>query len=153
VIFDDLDCLIRPYDQWSAYGQSKSADVLLAVGATRRWTVDGIHADALHPGAIATNLQKLTGGLQTPVDKRKPPARGAATSVLLTASPLLEGVGARYFEDRNASRVLHERPVMFGGDVAPRALDPGNAERRGKCPFDSSPNRRTGCRRPGHNSA
>ncbi len=31
----------------------------------------------------------------------KTPAQGAATSVLLAASPLLEGVGGRYFEDCN----------------------------------------------------
>jgi NAD(P)-dependent dehydrogenase (short-subunit alcohol dehydrogenase family) len=129
VILDDLDYLIRPYDPISAYGQSKSAGVLLAVEATRRWSDDGIYANALHPGAIATNLQKHTGGLRTPVDRRKTPAQGAATSVLLAASPLLEGIGARYFEDCNEARVLHEKPVMFGGGVAPWALDPGNAER------------------------
>jgi NAD(P)-dependent dehydrogenase (short-subunit alcohol dehydrogenase family) len=129
VIFDDLDYLIRPYDRWSAYGQSKTACILLAVEATRRWSDDGIYANALHPGAIATNLQKYTGGLQTPVDRRKTLAQGAATSVLLAASPLLEGIGARYFEDCNESPILHEKPVMFGGGVAPWALDPGNAER------------------------
>ena len=31
----------------------------------------------------------------------KTPGQGAATSVLLAASPLLEGVGGRYFEDCN----------------------------------------------------
>jgi NAD(P)-dependent dehydrogenase (short-subunit alcohol dehydrogenase family) len=128
VIFDDLDYRNRPYDPWSAYGQSKSADVLLAVEATRRWAGDGIYANALNPGAIATNLQKYTGGLQTPVDKRKTLAQGAATSVLLAASPLLEGIGGRYFEDCNEAPVVME-PVMFGGGVAPWALDPGNAER------------------------
>jgi len=129
VIFDDLDFLIRPYEPWSAYGQSKSANVLLAVEATRRWSGDGILANALHPGAIATNLQKHTGGLRTPVDRRKTVEQGAATSVLLAASPLLEGVGGRYFENCNEARVLREKPELFGGGVAPWALDPGNAER------------------------
>jgi NAD(P)-dependent dehydrogenase (short-subunit alcohol dehydrogenase family) len=129
VIFDDLDFLIRPYDPWLAYGQSKSANVLLAVEATRRWSDDGIQANALHPGAIATGLQKHTGGLKTPVDRRKTVAQGAATSVLLAASPLLEGIGGRYFEDCNEAPVLHEKPVLFGGGVAPWALDPTNATR------------------------
>jgi len=78
---------------------------------------------------IATNLQKHTGGLQTPRERRKNPAQGAATSVLLAASPLLDGVGGRYFEDCNEAPVLEERPAMFGGGVAPFALDPANAER------------------------
>jgi NAD(P)-dependent dehydrogenase (short-subunit alcohol dehydrogenase family) len=129
VVFDDLDYRDRPYDPWSAYGQSKTADILLAVEATRRWSGDGIYANALNPGAIATNLQKYTGGLKTPVDKRKTIAQGAATSVLLAASPLLAGIGGRYFEDCNEARVVHGEPVRFGGGVAPWALDPGHAER------------------------
>lgn len=43
---------------------------------------------------------------------------------------MLEGVGARYFDDCNEARILHEKPVLFGGGVvAPWALDAGNAER------------------------
>lgn len=129
VIFDDIDYLIRPYDRWSAYGQSKTACILLAVEATRRWADEGIYANALNPGAIATNLQKYTGGMQTPIEKRKTTEQGAATSVLLAASPLLEGIGARYFEDCNESPVLHEKPDLFGGGVAPWAIDSSNAER------------------------
>ena len=129
VIFDDLDFRFRPYDRWAAYAQSKTADVLLAVEADRRWSHEGILANALNPGAIATGLQKHTGGLQTPVDKRKTPAQGAATSVLLAASPLVEGVGGRYFEDCDEAPVLREKPVVFGGGVAPWALDTHNAER------------------------
>ncbi|MET7496578.1 SDR family NAD(P)-dependent oxidoreductase [Streptomyces sp900116325] len=129
VIFDDLAFRFRPYDRWAAYAQSKTADVLLAVEADRRWSHEGILANALNPGAIATGLQKHTGGLQTPVNKRKTPAQGAATSVLLAASPLVEGVGGRYFEDCDEAPVLREKPDVFGGGVAPWALDAHNAER------------------------
>src|SRR5215218_2344851 len=66
VVFDDLDYRFRPYDPWTAYGQSKTAAVLLAVGVTDRWKDDQVVANALNPGAIATGLQKYTGGLQTP---------------------------------------------------------------------------------------
>jgi NAD(P)-dependent dehydrogenase (short-subunit alcohol dehydrogenase family) len=128
VDFDDIDYHRRPYDPWSAYGQSKTADVLLAVEATHRWWGEGIFANALNPGAIATNLQRYTGGMQTPVEKRKDVAQGAATSVLLAASPLLEGVGGRYFEDCNEAEVVSE-PAFLGGGVNPWALDPGNATR------------------------
>ncbi len=71
VIFDDLFFRFMPYDPWAAYGQSKTANVLFAVEATRRWAADGITANSLMPGAIATNLQRHTGGAQTPPDKRK----------------------------------------------------------------------------------
>lgn len=129
VVFDDLDFRFRPYVPIQAYGESKTADVLLAVEATRRWSGDGILANAVHPGAIATNLQQHTGGLQTPPERRKTVAQGAATSVLLAASPLLAGVGGRYFEDCGEAEVLSERPPRFGGGVAPFALDPDNALR------------------------
>jgi len=110
-----------------AYAQSKTANVLFAVGATARWAGDGITANALMPGAIPTNLQRHTGGMKTPPERRKTPEQGAATSVLLATSPLLKGIGGRYFEDCN--EVL---PEDGGGDmsgVAAYALDPGNADR------------------------
>jgi NAD(P)-dependent dehydrogenase (short-subunit alcohol dehydrogenase family) len=128
VVFDDLHFEFRPYDPWVAYGQSKTADALLAVEANRRWSGEGIYADALNPGAIATNLQKHTGGLRTPKERQKTVEQGAATSVLLAASPLLDKVGGRYFEDCNEAAVLSRRPADLTG-VAWYAVDPGNAER------------------------
>ncbi|MBE1611017.1 SDR family NAD(P)-dependent oxidoreductase [Actinopolymorpha pittospori] len=128
-VLDDVDYRFRPYHPVGAYAESKTATALLAVGATRRWADDGILANAVNPGAIATNLQKHTGGLQTPPERRKTVAQGAATSVLLAASPLLAGVGGRYFEDCAEAEVVTERPAGFRGGVAPYALDPGNAER------------------------
>ena len=129
VMLDDLDWHNRPYDPILAYGESKTANVLLAVEATRRWSAEGIFANAVNPGAIATNLQKHTGGLRTPVERRKTVQQGAATSVLVAASPLLDGIGGRYYEDCAEAALLTGPPVMFGGGVAPFALDPAIAER------------------------
>jgi NAD(P)-dependent dehydrogenase (short-subunit alcohol dehydrogenase family) len=129
VVHDDLAFERRAYDPWLAYGQSKTANVLLAVGVTRHWAGEGIFANALNPGAIATGLQKHTGGLRTPVERRKTVAQGAATSVLLAASPLVEGIGGRYFEDCAESPVLVGEPELFGGGVAPWAVDADNADR------------------------
>ncbi|MGW7236343.1 SDR family NAD(P)-dependent oxidoreductase [Streptomyces sp. NPDC054804] len=130
VVFDDLDFRFRPYDPLAAYGQSKTAEVLMAVEADRRWAGAGIRANALHPGAIATNLQRHTGGLKTPEPYRKTVEQGAATSVFLAASPLAEGLGGRYFEDVNEAPRVSQRPAELGvPGVAPYALDPANAER------------------------
>jgi NAD(P)-dependent dehydrogenase (short-subunit alcohol dehydrogenase family) len=133
VVFDDINYAFRAYDPWSAYGQSKTANVLFSVELTRRWAVDGIVSNALMPGGIRTRLQRhmseeqlsaLAGssGLQL-----KTPEQGAATSVLLAASPLLEGVGGRYFEDCNEAEVISRREGSAG--VAPYALDGVNAMR------------------------
>jgi NAD(P)-dependent dehydrogenase (short-subunit alcohol dehydrogenase family) len=129
VIFDDLHFDFLPYDPFVAYGQSKTACALLAVEVTRRWARDGIFANAVNPGAIATGLQRHTGGLKTPPERRKTTEQGAATSALLAASPLLNGIGGRYFEDCNEAPVVRRRPVDFSGGVAPYALDPANADR------------------------
>jgi NAD(P)-dependent dehydrogenase (short-subunit alcohol dehydrogenase family) len=129
VVFDDLHFRFIPYTPFGAYGQSKTANALLSVGITRRWHDRGITSNAVNPGAIATGLQKHTGGLKTPVERRKTPEQGAATSVLIASSPLVSGVSGRYFEDCNEAPLVNQRPADFSGGVAPYALDPGNAER------------------------
>lgn len=128
VVFDDIHFAFRPYDPWLAYGQSKTASILFAVGATTRWFRDGITANALMPGAIATNLQRYTGGLKSPPERQKTPEQGAATSVLLATSPLLEGIGGRYFEDCNEAILVTNGNGYMNG-VAPYALNPDNADR------------------------
>ena len=136
-MFEDLQFDERPYDPWLAYGQSKTANVLLAVQATtRRWAGDGIYANAVHPGAIAdTNLSRymdpaVLEALRSSGQYRyKTIEQGAATSVLVATSPLLEGVGGRYFEDCNEAEVLDPVPADAAHGVAAYALDPGNARR------------------------
>jgi NAD(P)-dependent dehydrogenase (short-subunit alcohol dehydrogenase family) len=137
VIFDDLNFTSRPYDPWLAYGQSKTANVLFAVEATKRWASDGITANAVHPGAIAaTNLSRhmdpeTLAGLRTSgMFTYKSIEQGAATSVLAATSPLLESVGGRYFEDCNEAVVLDPgAPATSGSGVAAYALDPEAAAR------------------------
>ncbi len=131
VVFDDIHFVFRRYDPWLAYGQSKTANVLFAVGAARRWADDGITANALMPGAIYTNLQRHTGGGgsgRVPAELIKTVAQGAATSVLLAASPLVDGVTGRYFADCRQSETVDRRTGAFT-DVARYALDPEGAER------------------------
>jgi NAD(P)-dependent dehydrogenase (short-subunit alcohol dehydrogenase family) len=138
IVFDDIHFRGRPYDRWLAYAQSKTANVLFAVEATRRWAADGITSNALMPGAIRTGLQRyvtedelnamrraVSGGNVAAVNW-KTPEQGAATSVLLAASPLLDGVGGRYFEDCNEAEP--NEPGTRRG-VAAHALDPDAAQR------------------------
>ena len=102
--------------------------MLFAVEATRRWARDGITANALMPGAIATNLQRHIGGPAAFDPLRKTAEQGAATSVLLAASPLLAGIGGRYFFDNQEADIVDRRTDDMSG-VAPYALDPENAAR------------------------
>ena len=138
VVFDDIDYAFRDYDPFGAYGQSKAANVLFAVEATRRWSADGIVANAVMPGGIATPLQRhlpshyaadALDAFRAAGTDFKTVEQGAATSVLLAASPLLEGVGGRYFENCNEAVQVERRGKPGQGGVAPYALDPANAER------------------------
>ncbi|MGW7752637.1 SDR family NAD(P)-dependent oxidoreductase [Streptomyces violaceusniger] len=138
VVFDDLDYRFRPYDPWTSYGQSKSATALFAAGAAKRWADDGITANAVMPGNIgATSLGRnmdpqqvaaviATGELALPPEKGV--EQGAATSVLMAASPTVAGVTGRYFEDCAEAKPVSERTGAVAG-VAPYALDQDNAAR------------------------
>jgi NAD(P)-dependent dehydrogenase (short-subunit alcohol dehydrogenase family) len=137
VVFDDIDFHHRPYDPALAYAQSKTANVMFAVGAAHRWTDDGIEVNALHPGAIAdSNLARhydaavlddlRTSGRYT----YKSLTQGAATSVYVATSPRLAGVVGRYFE--NCQEADPHDPTAAGTDaagVASYALDPDAADR------------------------
>jgi NAD(P)-dependent dehydrogenase (short-subunit alcohol dehydrogenase family) len=137
VIFDDIHFLKRAYEPWDAYAQSKTANVLFAVEATRRWANDGITANALQPGTVRSNLQRYITDEDLELTRVrieddngsfhwKTPEQGAATSVLLATSPLLDGIGGRYFEDCNEAGP--SQPGA-GRGVAPYALDPDAAAR------------------------
>lgn len=133
VVFDDIDFRFRVYDPLSAYAQSKSAEILFAVGATHRWAQDGIFANAVNPGAIATPLQRHVGGtLATPAHLQKSIQQGASTTVFAAASPLLDQIGGRYFNDNAQATPTDQRdpdPERLVGTVASYALDPDNADR------------------------
>jgi NAD(P)-dependent dehydrogenase (short-subunit alcohol dehydrogenase family) len=136
VVFDDLNFTSRPYDPRLAYGQSKTANVLFAVEATRRWAAGGITANAVQPGAIsATNLSRyidpgvLAGIVAAGTYTFKTVEQGAATSVLAATSPLLEGVGGRYLEDCNEAAIIASPGPEEASGVAAYALDPTAAAR------------------------
>ena len=134
VVFDHIQFERRPYDKWLAYGQAKTANVLFAVGLDGRLGIRGVHANALHPGGILTELgrhlqtedfeflQKRNRGM-----KYKSVEAGAATSVLAATAPELEGRGGLYLEDCQIAAVNDEPGALWG--VKSYALDPQNAER------------------------
>jgi NAD(P)-dependent dehydrogenase (short-subunit alcohol dehydrogenase family) len=133
VVFEDIHFERREYEPWSAYGQSKTANILFAVEASKQWASDGITVNALMPGGIRTNLQRYVS--EEELDrlravagaanvKWKTTEQGAATSIFIATSPLLDGIGGRYFEDCNEA-VVGELSARHG--VAAYALDPAAA--------------------------
>lgn len=99
------------YDKWLAYGQSKTASALFAVGLDRRGAGTGVRAFSVHPGKILTDLVRhlqvsemaANGWVDdegTLIDPTfKTPAQGAATQVWAATAPGLTGFGGLYCED------------------------------------------------------
>ena len=136
VVFSDIDFAERPYEPALAYAQSKTANVLFAVEAQRRWAVDGITVNAVHPGAIADSglsrhydpgvLEELRNSGRY---SYKTLEQGAACSVFVATAPSVEGRGGRYFE--NCQQAVVGDPTACGIDaagIAAHALDPEAAE-------------------------
>ncbi|MCL6707539.1 oxidoreductase [Pseudomonas sp. R2.Fl] len=154
VVFDDLHFERRDYEPWSAYGQSKTANILFALELDRRGEAHGVRAFSLHPGGIAGTalsqhlpvevLQK--GGVLDangepiidPSKDLKSPMQGAATQVWCATSPLLAGMGGVYCSDSDIVRVVKDdSPFSIESNhsdkrergVQSYAVDPQSAER------------------------
>ena len=132
--FEDPSFERRPYDKMVAYGQSKTANVLFAVEADRRYQRDGIRVFAVHPGAILeTDLGRNFDPAEATViierarriGSLKTIEQGAATTVFCATSPLLEGRGGVYCENCDIA------PITTEGDtgVRPYAVEPELAAR------------------------
>jgi NAD(P)-dependent dehydrogenase (short-subunit alcohol dehydrogenase family) len=107
--FDNLDGS-KGYRPWTAYGQSKFANLLFAKELARRFEGSEKTANAVHPGVIRTNLQRhmnpvlsVLFGAFGPL-ALKTVAEGAATEVYVATRPELAGVSGKYFADCNLAR-------------------------------------------------
>lgn len=142
VDFDDPNFAHRAYDKWVSYGQSKTANVLFAVALEDRLADKGIHAYALHPGGIHTNLgrhmseedmQNLVERIRKAAEERgeepqpfKTIPQGAATTCWVATAEELEGTGGLYCED---CHVASEDNEDTAGGVRSYAVDHDKADR------------------------
>ncbi|MFN2375219.1 MAG: SDR family NAD(P)-dependent oxidoreductase [Candidatus Binatia bacterium] len=107
--FDDLS-FEKGYRPWTAYGQSKLANLLFARSLARRFEGSSRTANSLHPGVIATNLGRhmnIVARVLFPVAAvvaMKSIPQGAATQCYVTTHPSLAGVNGEYFADCNVAR-------------------------------------------------
>jgi NAD(P)-dependent dehydrogenase (short-subunit alcohol dehydrogenase family) len=138
--FDDLHFERRSYDPQIAYAQSKTANSLFAVEATRLWAADGIVANAVNPGGVATGLQRnfttqqkesLDAAEAAGVFAYKTVEQGAATSIVAAVAPEFARTGGHYLDDaREAYTVPNNAELaQHPHGVKEWALDPATAER------------------------
>ncbi|MDE2859986.1 MAG: SDR family oxidoreductase [Chloroflexota bacterium] len=90
-----------------AYGRSKLCNILFTYELARRLEGSGVTANTLHPGLVRTNIARNNGLLGRMVNffigvRGVDAAKGAETVVYLAASPEVEGLTGKYFENRRA---------------------------------------------------
>jgi NAD(P)-dependent dehydrogenase (short-subunit alcohol dehydrogenase family) len=151
VVFADPNFERRDYDPWTAYGQSKTANILFAVALDELGKQHGVRAFSLHPGSVpGTGLQKHVSAeeqkaagvigergelIHDPLKNIKTVEQGAATSIWCATNPQLDGKGGVYCENCDIAVLVDERAPLHLEDsskqfgVLDYAIDPVAADR------------------------
>jgi len=129
-----------PYAEFTAYGRSKTANVLFAVEFDRRHKARGVRATAVHPGGIKTELSRYmtpesTEKLIAEINANQPKGaapfsyksipQGAATALWAACVADAEAIGGRYCEDCHVAEIASAPGRREG--VQPYAVDPQRA--------------------------
>jgi NAD(P)-dependent dehydrogenase (short-subunit alcohol dehydrogenase family) len=135
-----------PYEPFVAYGRSKTANILFAVGFDERHRARGIRGTAVHPGGIQTELARhmepaAIQGFIEDINRRQAAAglppfqwktvpQGAATSVWAAGVAPSDEIGGRYCEDCHVAEVVPDGVEITVASTGVRgyALDRKNAE-------------------------
>lgn len=133
IVWEDPNFESHEYTKMEAYGQSKTANILTAVELERRYGPLGVHAYAVHPGMVATDLGRhftredfadLKERAKSAPSGGLPPTVGvdvgAATSVWAATAPELESEGGTYLAD---CAVATAAPYAMDLDAAARLWD------------------------------
>ena len=142
VDLDDPGFSATPYDAWIAYGRSKTANALFAVGFDARHRARGVRAAAVHPGGIETELGRhlepgMLDTLIASIDASQQAAggapfafksipQGAATTVWAGVVAPADAIGGRYCEDCHVAEIVDGEGLS--GGVRPYASDPDRAD-------------------------
>ncbi|MDT7643596.1 MAG: hypothetical protein QOC75_596 [Pseudonocardiales bacterium] len=139
VDFDDVNFERRPYDPWQGYSQSKTANILFAVEAARRWAADRITVNALNPGRIAsTRLGRFQATLRARSTPAELPACRSRTSSRGRPRPLcsqhhLWSMASPAATSRIAKRPRRTHPACAGASP-PTPSTPSARPDYGGCP-------------------
>lgn len=137
--FEDPNFLDRGYETLQAYGQSKTASNLFALELDNRAKESNVRAYSLHPGSIhGTELareaslelfQKMgffdqDGNVKPEIlANLKTVPQGAATTVWVASSPLLNDIGGVYCEDCDVAELKSPEAQPMQGGVEEYSLD------------------------------
>jgi NAD(P)-dependent dehydrogenase (short-subunit alcohol dehydrogenase family) len=116
---DDPNFERTEYEPWQAYGRSKTANALCALGLDRRLRPRGVRAASVHPGVIQTELMRhltpeLSARITSAGSTYKTVPQGAATSVWAAIRADAAEIGGRYCEDCHVANI-NDDPKTRGG--------------------------------------
>jgi WW domain-containing oxidoreductase len=98
----------RGYKRWAAYGQSKIANVLFVKELARRLAGTGRTANAIHPGAVDTNLGRHAGvpAAVAAASKLvlKNVGEGASTQCYVAVNPAAAAITGHYWANCNTAK-------------------------------------------------
>ncbi len=134
-----------PYEEFIAYGRSKTANILFAVEFDRRHKDQGVRATAVHPGGIQTELGRYmtpdvtqrmieqinanNTGNGLPAFEWKTIPQGAATSVWAGVVAPADEVAGQFCEDCHVAEVVDGGGILsVRGGVRSYALDADHAK-------------------------
>jgi NAD(P)-dependent dehydrogenase (short-subunit alcohol dehydrogenase family) len=97
----------KKYAEFTAYAQSKLANVLFSAELSKKLAGTHVTSNSLHPGVVGTHFA-AAGGTFLKIFYSlfklfmKTPAEGAKTTIYLASSPEAEGVTGKYFSNCKA---------------------------------------------------
>ena len=108
---------------WSAYSQSKLANILFTDELARQLEGTGVTANSLHPGFVASRFARNNGRFASALMTLTRPIqrsihRGAETVIWLASAREAEGITGEYFHDKKP----HNRSSEAGDESAGRKL-------------------------------
>ena len=106
------------YDPFSAYGQSKTANIYTSNEIERRFGSRHLHSTSIHPGIIATGLTQhmppdAFEGMEQLYPVMKSVEQGAATSVLAAVGKSWKHQGGKYVADCNTAPPRADKDDAF----------------------------------------
>jgi len=128
ILWDDIHFEKTPYEKWTAYGQSKTADALFALGLDMKYGAQGIQAFSVHPGGILTPLQRhlpieemvalgwtdSEGNISEQAKAMfKTTTQGCTTTLWAATSEDLADKGGQYCEDCDIANLADENSPRY----------------------------------------
>jgi NAD(P)-dependent dehydrogenase (short-subunit alcohol dehydrogenase family) len=133
------------YEKWRAYGQSKTANIYMAISIEKHYGAQNLHALSVHPGGIQTELARhlvaddwAAMGFDKMGHVFKSPPQGAATTVWAAVSPHFEGKnGGRYLGDVGEEAPMPDDGTRSMTGYAKHAYDDEAAEKLWKLSYET----------------